>query len=97
MKVTNLCVFVAKIFLWDFFVLCSFMERTSLSSKIGRKVELVNIYGSLVILAYKNCLWEKMFFLIRHWKNYKETYYGNILVFKKQNYFENILCFFFFK
>ena len=33
---------------------------------------------------------------MQHWKNYKETYYENILVFKKQNYFENI-CFFFFK
>ena len=32
-----------------------------------------------------------------HWKNYKETYYENILVFKKHNYFENILCFFFFE
>ena len=32
--------------------------------------------------------------LYHHWKNYKETYYENILVFKKQNYFENI-CFFF--
>ena len=31
---------------------------------------------------------------IKHWKNYKETYYENILVFKKQNCFENILCFF---
>ena len=31
---------------------------------------------------------------VRHWKNYKETYYENILVFKKQNYFENIMCFF---
>ena len=29
-----------------------------------------------------------------HWKNYKETFYENILVFKKQNYFENILCFY---
>ena len=51
-----------------------------------------------------------------YWKNCKETYYENILVFKEQhtacsalnreplrrrvkkhNYFENILCFFFFK
>ena len=28
------------------------------------------------------------------WKNYKETYNENILVFEKQNYFENMLCFF---
>ena len=30
----------------------------------------------------------------KHWKNYKETYYENIMVFEKHNYFENILCFF---
>ena len=32
---------------------------------------------------------------IKHWKSYEKTYYENILVFKKPNYFENILCFFF--
>ena len=35
--------------------------------------------------------------IVIHWENYKETYYENILVFKKQNYSENILRFFFLK
>ena len=52
-----------KNFLWDFFILCTVMEHTSLCSKIVRKVKL--LYMDRWLFWIKNCLWEKMFLLIR--------------------------------
>ena len=43
MKVTYLGVFVAKIFLLDFFVLCTVMKHISLYLKIVRKVTLLYV------------------------------------------------------
>ena len=74
-KVTYFCIFVSKNFSPGVFVLCTVMERTSLCSKIVKKVKLLHIFS---YFGLKQPLGKDVFPVQKIRINHRQLIYGSL-------------------